>query len=305
MTCYAKMKLIIPTIIVLASVVVLIWAIVGCHSCDNNGDDPTPNPEPTPILPLGTVIKTFPASFPGIGSIDLDGDSFWEYSRGYAELRKRSLSNGDLQEILTLDGRLTGLWAVCKDPQRLCWWASNPDWKNFESENGNFIKLGLNGEILQVNRVSDNWSKPPLIIRDLDYNADYEFEDQDGNKITIGLISTSDWHYSIRKSDFLDVENGYWEQYWNRIDCQVAGLTHAGGFCLAACDGDNPESGQYPIIEYRQPPRKQWAERTGRKIIIPGVWFSSLKAQGRSIWGRGINANDGTTMIYQISLGPL
>jgi len=299
------MKLIIPTIIVLASVVVLIWAIVGCHSCDNNGDDPTPNPEPTPILPLGTVIKAFPASFPGIGSIDLDGDSFWEYSRGYAELRKRSLSNGDLQEILTLDGRLTGLWAVCKDPQRQCYWGTNPDWKGWESQQYNLIKIGLNGEVVQAVRVSDNMSKPPLVIRDIDLNEDYSYEDADGNKIFPGLLRTADHHYSLRKTDFIDPDSGFWETFWFRADCQIAGTTQSGGLYLSSTDGDSPESGQYPIIEYRQSGRKAWAERTGRQIIVHDTWFSSLKAQGRSIWGRGINANDGTTMIYQISLGPL
>ena len=281
--------------------IILTMSVVlyGCESC--NGPFP-PYPGPTPILAFGKVIKTLPATHPGIGSIDIVGDNFWEYCQGYSELRKRDM-DGDLQEIVNLDGRLYGLWAVCWDSQRKCFWGTNPNFTGFELEQANLIEINRAGDIIETVRVSNNWSKPALIIRDLDYNADYEYTDADGNKITIGLISTSDWHYSLRKSDWIDPDNGFWEQYWFRLNIQVAGITNVGELYYAACDGNNPEEGKYPIIEFRQPPRKQWAERTGRKITVPGVWFSSLKTAGRSLWGKGIAKNSGETKIYQISLG--
>jgi hypothetical protein len=246
-----------------------------------------------------------PATHNGPGSIDLDGSYFWEYSTGHAELRKRQRSNGDLEQIINLDGRLTGLWAVCWDSGRSCFWGTNPEHHGWEAAQCNLIKIGLNGEVIQAVRVSDNLSKPPLIIRDIDLNTDYTYTDAEGNKITPGLLRTADWHYSLRKADFINPDNGFWEEFWFRLsDIQHAGLTQSGSKYYASCDGDNPIGGQYPIIEYDQVSRKAWAPKTGRKIIVPGVWFSSLKVSGRVLWGRGIS-KDGITKIYLISLGEI
>ena len=280
---------------------IMTFTLSGCTGC--NPPWPWPSPSPTPVPDFGTIIKTLPASHNGIGSIDLVDGSIWEYCQGHAELRKRDM-DGDLQEIVELDGRLTGLWAVCWDPQRSAFWCTNPDIKNFESENGNLIKVNRQGGVIQVIRVSDNWGKPYLTIRDIDYNDNYEYEDADGNKITKGLLRTADWHYSLRKCDYIDPDNGFWETFWWRLsDIQHAAVTEAGGKYYASTDGDNPINGEYPILESDQVGRKQWAPNTGRQIVVPGVWFSSLKTEGRSLWGKGIRKSDKQTLIYQISLG--
>ena len=284
----------------------LSWLLCGCDDDDWN---PFPSaPSPTPIPAFGTVIRELPATHPGIGSVDVVQGNLWEYCQGYAELRKRDQA-GDLQEVVPLDGRLDILWAVAWNPLQECFYGTNPECQRID---WNLIQISRQGTVLggfkMMGGSSSNWIRN----YDIEFNVDFTAGPAGKYEILAGQMLLESIHFSLVKYEFDDVSkpNAYYEAWWGKFDIYSRANTRTGNTFWAACQEDFFENGQRPIVEYYFIPPggsvgtpKDVLKRTGRKITIPGVWFPSIIAVGNSMWGKGIGP-DGSTSIYQISLGP-
>lgn len=296
--------------LLIAGLIFGVFAFAGCNDCGGlwfqDCPDPSPSPIPAPSpspAPLGTVIASWPSAVAkSFGSVDFRDGELVEYCRGAAKLFFREITTGDVKRVEDLNAKLNSLWAVCWDPGRKCYWGSNPERKGYDL---NMVQISEAGAKIGGDKMMGGTENSPLIIYDLEYNADYSYTDSSGNKIVPGLIESKDWHYSLRKIDFITTEKvPYWEQYWWCCPIQFKAATRVGNKYWAACDDTKAVGGQYPIYEYRQGYRKERIDKgTGRQIVVPGVWFCSLKYRAGLLWGKGINAKTGESRIYAISLG--
>lgn len=273
---------------------------------------PSPSPAPTLIpAPFGTVVANFPSAVAGsIGSANVKDGSLIEYCRGEAALYRRRMNDGAQEEKMLIDSRLTKLWAVCWDPRRSCYWATNPEEGGI---NYNLIQLSPAGQITGGSLMLGGTSNNPIRIYDAETNWSYSTT-IGKDPIDAGTLLVADRHVfsgsQLIKVNFITTEvEGYWEQFWWALDISFRADARTGCTYWLACDTDNPVGSDYPIYEYRQAlyrkERCDASARTGRKIVIPGVWFSSIFVtdDGAYMWGKGINAKTGESAIYQISMG--
>ena len=272
----------------------------------------SPSPAPSiPPAPFGQVVNKFPSAVAGsLGSVNSKDGQLIEYCRGEAALYFRSIASGAITQKMNMDARLKQLWAVAWDSVRGCYWATNPEESGI---NWNLIQVSSSGQVIGGSLMLGGTSNNPIRIYDLESNWTYATT-IDGNPIDAGTMFVSDRHVfsgsQLIKVNFITVDvEGYWEQFWWAVDISFRADARTGCTYWLACDADNPVGGEYPIYEYRQAlyrkERCDASARTGRKIIVPGVWFSSLfvSEDGSYIWGKGINAVTGESAIYQISLG--
>lgn len=273
---------------------------------------PSPSPAPSvPPAPFGQVVNKFPSAVAGsLGSVNLKAGQLIEYCRGTAALYLRRMDNGAVVEQMILDSRLKQLWAVAWDSVRGCYWATNPEESGI---NWNLIQVSPTGQVIGGSLMLGGTSNNPIRIYDLEVNWSYATTIQ-GDPIDAGTMYVADRHVfsgsQLIKINFITVDvAGYWEQFWWAVDISFRADARTGCTYWLACDTDNPVSGEYPIYEYRQALyRKERCDafaRTGRKIVVPSVWFSSLfvSDDGAYMWGKGINPKTGESAIYQISLG--
>lgn len=278
----------------------LLLALSGCNDCGGLWfqDCPTPIPEPSPApAPFGTVVQTLPCITANTyGSIDFKGEMLMEYCHGETVLYFRNPRTGTITGTLPFDSRLSHAWAIAWDEARGCYWLTNPECQGIAQ---NLIQLGENGEYLNGYKMMggddhDNWIRN----YDCDVNDDYTYPptgpDPDGYQIKPGQIFVGSIHYSLQKWEFDDVTNPakYTEAWWfKEADFTIHAVTRTGSTYWAAdWNGDK-------IYEYKQASRRAFAEKTGRVIRVPGVKMSSLKFDGRYLWGKSNN------FIYKISLG--
>lgn len=287
----------------LLALAALIFA--GCNNCGGlwfqDCPDPTPDPDatPAPPQPIGTIVKVLPSAVSGsLGSIDFAGGQLYEYCRGEAAIYARQIWNGEVTGKVTLDGRLTKLWAVAWDEKRGCWWATNPDCENVDY---NLMRLGVDGNIEAGRKMMGGHSSKWIRFWDVDVNEDYEYTDADGNKIEKGMPWTGDSHFeSLFKFDYINVYDGepdrpWWEQYWFKSDINHRAVTRTGStYWAAEWEGNR-------IVEYNQGSRKSVATRTGRVITLPGYVCSSLKTYDGLMWAKA--QKSGQSYILAISLG--